>query len=170
MGLGFKAGYLGLHDPNLLPYSLCVTTYTLLGQLLYRPVNPVVPAITELTPTLASLAYFIRPSMYDSVPPVVPGGPPNPCDTAYRINAAFLAFQFVILAANVLNFGVQSKEVAVERVRRAFPHPRLSFTPQHSRAQTQQSTPRLSSARPRARKNHSSTSWSGTSPRWCWPL
>lgn len=23
MGLGFKAGYLGMHDPDLLPYSLC---------------------------------------------------------------------------------------------------------------------------------------------------
>lgn len=78
---------------------------------MYRPVNPVVPAITELTPTLASLAYFIRPTMYDSVPPL-PGASPqgahDACRYAYRVNAAFLAFQFVILAANVLNFGVQS--------------------------------------------------------------
>ena len=112
MGLGFKAGYLGLHDPDLLPYSLCVTGYTLLGQLLYRPVNPVVPAITELTPTLASLAYFIRPSMYDAVPPLpgaAAGEGNGPCTTAYRVNAAFLAFLFVLLAANVLNFGVQSE-------------------------------------------------------------
>ena len=93
-----------------------VTSYTLLGQLLYRPVNPVVPAITELTPTLASLAYFIRPTMYDSVP-ALPGastqGAHDACRYAYRVNAAFLAFQFVILAANVLNFGVQSTWVSL---------------------------------------------------------
>lgn len=109
MGLGFKAGYLGMHDRELLPYSLCVTSYTLLGQLLYRPVNPVVPAITELTPTLASLTYFIRSDMYKSVP-ALPGATTggDPCAYAYRVNVTFLAFQFVILAANVLNFAVQS--------------------------------------------------------------
>lgn len=49
--------------------------------------------------------------MYDAVPPLpgaADGAGHDACRYAYRVNAAFLAFQFVILAANILNFGVQS--------------------------------------------------------------
>ena len=67
-----------------------------------------VPAITELTPTLVSLTYFIKPGMYDKVP-LLPGATGSPCDHAYRVNAAFLAFQFVIFAANIINLGVQGE-------------------------------------------------------------
>jgi hypothetical protein len=104
MGLGFKAGYLALQDIELLPYSLTVTCYTLLGQMVYRPVNPVVPAITELTPTLISLASFIHPNMYANVP-----NPNNntACQHAYRVNACFLAFCCVLFAANIFNFFLQ---------------------------------------------------------------
>ena len=98
MGLGFKAGYLGLQDMDLLPYSLTVTCYTLLGQLVYRPVNPVVPAITELTPTLISLASFLRPGMYADVPDAA-----GACQHARRVNVSFLAFVLVLFAANFCN-------------------------------------------------------------------
>ncbi len=102
MGLGFKAGYLALQDMDLLPYSLTVTCYTLLGQMVYRPVNPVLPAITELTPTLVSLTYFIHPGMYTAVP-----GGGEACTYAYRVNACFLGFVFILFAANIFNLGVQ---------------------------------------------------------------
>lgn len=103
MGLGFKAGYLALQELELLPYSLSVTCFTLLGQMVYRPVNPVVPAVTELTPTLVSLTYFINKDMYLNVPNN------DPCMHAYRVNACFLAFQYIIFAANIANFFIQSK-------------------------------------------------------------
>jgi hypothetical protein len=104
MGLGFKAGYLALQDIELLPYSLTVTCYTLLGQMVYRPVNPVVPAITELTPTLVSLASFIHPDMYKNVP-----NPNNntACHHAYRVNVCFLAFCCILFAANIFNLLLQ---------------------------------------------------------------
>lgn len=104
MGLGFKAGYLALQDIELLPYSLTVTCYTLLGQMVYRPVNPVVPAITELTPTLVSLASFIHPKMYTNVPN--PNNN-NACQHAYRVNACFLAFCCILFAANIFNLFLQ---------------------------------------------------------------
>lgn len=46
MGLGFKSSYLAMHDVDLIPYGLVVTCFTLLGQMVYRPVNPLIPVVT----------------------------------------------------------------------------------------------------------------------------
>ena len=54
-GLSYKATYLALHDLELLPYSITVSLFTLIGMIVYRPVNPIIPSVQQMPATLITL-------------------------------------------------------------------------------------------------------------------
>ena len=114
LGLSFKACYMALMDLYLLPYTMTVGVITLIGMTLYRPVNPIIPMVNTLSPTLFSFIHYINNDMYNDVKIITnnfsktaASVSPDVCKPAISLNNVFLICQYITVAVNLIVISIQ---------------------------------------------------------------